>query len=297
MSPASSAAPNVREWPWWRVVLLSFGLLVLLLVGIVLTLTIGDQVSTVSPLPDRVNDLAGLPLVVAIYAAYARYVIRLPSSSFPIGRPVPAAAFWAAFGLGLPVTVLALLWATGSLTPGGTGVSSSAALGLAGESVAIGLVTAVIEEPVFRGYLYGLLEARWNTAAAIVAPAAVFAVLHQGHADTPAAIASVTATTFLAGVLLAIVVYRTGDVWNAILVHAGWNVVFAGRVVSVHPAGRPPEPGILVFERAAATALVPAGVPVGTGPIVLAVLLLAIAVVGRLEPLPGAGDPPQSSAE
>jgi uncharacterized protein len=81
-----------------------------------------------------------------------------------------------------------------------------------------------VEEWIFRGYMYRALKERWRWWVAALVTAAVFGLMHAANPNfSPAALIN----TFLAGILLAILVERSGSLWSATLVHGVWNFAVA----------------------------------------------------------------------
>ena len=81
-----------------------------------------------------------------------------------------------------------------------------------------------VEEWIFRGYMYRALKERWRWWAAALVTAAVFALMHSANPDFSV---GALINTFLAGLLLAILVERSGSLWSATLVHGVWNFAVA----------------------------------------------------------------------
>jgi membrane protease YdiL (CAAX protease family) len=130
--------------------------------------------------------------------------------------------------LGLPAAWLTLLAVLPAVVPavrlhfagrsgeiaGPAGFLSLAAL-LAGF-----LVQGGVEELVIRGYIYHALRERWRRGTAVLVSSLVFAALHGANPDF-----SLVAllNTFLAGVIFAFLVERSGSLWSATLAHGVWN--------------------------------------------------------------------------
>ena len=89
------------------------------------------------------------------------------------------------------------------------------------------LVQGGVEEWIFRGYIFRALKERWPWWGAALASAAGFALMHAANPNFSAA---ALANTFLAGVLLALLVERSGSLWSAVLAHGVWNFAVASLV-------------------------------------------------------------------
>jgi membrane protease YdiL (CAAX protease family) len=77
-----------------------------------------------------------------------------------------------------------------------------------------------VEEWMFRGYMYRALKERWRWWVAALVTSAGFGLMHLANPDFSAA---ALLNTFLAGMLLALLVERSGSLWSATLAHGVWN--------------------------------------------------------------------------
>jgi uncharacterized protein len=82
------------------------------------------------------------------------------------------------------------------------------------------LVQGGLEEWIVRGYVYHALRERWSAPAVAVATSLLFAAM---HAANPGFTALAFANTFLAGMVLAALVERSGSLWPAAIAHGVWN--------------------------------------------------------------------------
>lgn len=90
--------------------------------------------------------------------------------------------------------------------------------------LALVFVQATAEELIFRGYLLQQLALRSrNPLVWAVIPSVLFGALHWANAPTAEQAAYYVAATFLIGLALAALVWRTGSLWAAIGVHVGFN--------------------------------------------------------------------------
>src|SRR6185436_4339378 len=76
----------------------------------------------------------------------------------------------------------------------------------------------------FRGYMLRALEERWHCRVAALVTSAGFALM---HANNPNVSAAALINTFLAGLVLALLVERSGSLWSATLAHGVWNFAVA----------------------------------------------------------------------
>lgn len=266
-------------------VLLAVGAIASVLLVIVLLTTVADASAPYSPLPDAIHDaVVGVSTALVVYGAFARFALRRPAEQCRLRRPTKETLRWAAFGLLLPGGVLGLHLAVQDATRVSTVVDPELIAEYVVASVAAGVLAGVVEEIAFRGYLLTLVEERWGPRIAVVATSSVFALLHQGHAGSSTGAVLVLGTTFLAGVLLSQVTLRTGNVWNAVAVHAGWNGVLSAEIVAMAPPGSSPGPAIVAYGIERGGVLLTGGdATVGAAPLTMAALLATVSVLARLE--------------
>ena len=82
------------------------------------------------------------------------------------------------------------------------------------------LFGVVAEELMFRGYGFQIMVRRFGVWATLLPMGVLFAAAHSGNMN----VSSLgLANTFLWGVALGWCVLRSGDLWLAIGIHAGWN--------------------------------------------------------------------------
>lgn len=240
---------------------------------------------SLGPLPTAALSaaLAGL----GSWAAYTFYVRRFES------RPVtelrgPHASRELGVGLVLGLAVftatIGTLMAVGAYRVTGFGTISALAMPLL-----LSIGAGVLEEIVFRGVVFRLVEEWGGSWAGLIVSSALFGL---GHAMNPNATAiGVTAIVLEAGVLLAAAFMLTRRLWLPIGIHIGWNVAEGG-IFGVRVSGVPAN-GLLNGELNGPTWL--AGGEFGPEASLVAVLLgvalggvlLAMAVRrGRLVPRP-----------
>ena len=100
-------------------------------------------------------------------------------------------------------------------------------------------LNAPVEELVYRGYAQGGLAARWPAAAAIVVPAAIFAVQHVFYAATPDAVVVYLVAFFVWGLGSALIVRRQRRLMPIIVAHVLVNLMTSAPALVV--AFLPPE--------------------------------------------------------
>jgi len=165
--------------------------------------------------------LAGFAVAALVLVAYRFLVRRLEHEEPPLSRFRPLA--WQGLGLGVGVfsVVIGVIAIFGGYRIAGWGSF--------GDMVAtFGMMTgiAVLEEVLFRGVVFRLLE-RWaGTVVALVVSGALFGALHllNPHATIWGALAIAAE----AGLMLGAAYALTRSLWLPIGLHLGWNFAESG---------------------------------------------------------------------
>lgn len=99
----------------------------------------------------------------------------------------------------------------------------------------IGIAAGTVEEAVFRGVIMKALEMRWNKAAAVIVPSAVFGAAHalNGRLSVISFIQLLIAGSIV-GVLFSLVTYESGNIWSAAFMHGIWNICMAGCILNIY---------------------------------------------------------------
>lgn len=148
--------------------------------------------------------------------------------------PFRLSPFWAALAVIMPVMVVVL-----SIIAGGhweiaplSNEMKGAALGWA--VCYVGLATGFVEEAIFRGFLLATLEQRMGRAFAIIVPSVLFGVVHvMGRPMDVGSFVQMVLAVSLVGILLSLMTLETGNIWNAVLIHAVWNMIIIGDVIAI----------------------------------------------------------------
>ncbi len=177
------------------------------------------------------STLVACGLGIAAYAAYVRRIERRPVAELALpgaGRELGSGVVLGASLFALTIGTLALL---GCYRADGRHDLSIVAIPLV---AAIG--TACIEEIVFRGIVFRIVEGALGTWIALILSSAIFGLLHlvNPHATLQGAVAIV----FEAGVMLAAAYVLTRRLWLPMGIHAGWNFTQGG-IFGVSVSGQP----------------------------------------------------------
>ena len=125
--------------------------------------------------------------------------------------------FWGIAALSI---VMGVLWLTGAYQVESFALAGSAIWRFAALWAVMFLIVGLLEEYMFRGYLqYTLASGIGFWPAAIVLSGLFFAA----HLGNPGETAFGLADVFVAGMFLAFTLYRTGDLWFAVGMHAAWD--------------------------------------------------------------------------
>ena len=161
------------------------------------------------------------------------------------------------------------------------------------------LPRAAVEEIAMRGYVLQAVRRSWGTGAGVAVSTLAFVVLHLGNpglAENPLALIGLA----LAGLYLASAYLITGDLWLAIFLHTGWNLM-EGPIFGTPVSGHAPP--ISVFLTRAWGAEIWTGGSFGpeAGLLLCGLMLVHIAALWALRPVigrtPPAPEPPQMDAD
>lgn len=171
---------------------------------------------------DVVPTLRRISMIVAFVAGYWVFVrlVEKRAATELAFRPVTIALSGLAGSLSIAVP-MAALYAVGVFSVTGMGDQD----GLAGIALVI-LAAALLEEIIFRGVIFGIIERHFGLWAALIAPSILFSALHLFN-DNWAGWFGFTSGVLL-GVMWSLVYVLTRNLWAAAANHAVWNfTIFA----------------------------------------------------------------------
>jgi uncharacterized protein len=182
----------------------------------VLAVVFGLQRLIRGRVPDTPGLIALTTAALASYIAGVRWIERREPSEWMVRAGPREFAAGLVLGLGLFSTVMLVLVMFGVYRPSGLG--SFAPLG---RGLLVALPSAVLEEIVFRGFLFRLSAKLLGIWGALALTSALFGA---AHAFNPGAtVASSLAVGLEAGVLLGAAYVLTLRLWLPIGLHLGWN--------------------------------------------------------------------------
>lgn len=222
------AEPSESKWQRWRenaAVRLGAQLAVAIVVGLTLTLGLDAVGKGLFGDAQPTGFRLAMRLTVAAAIAAGAFAVRwiFERRAQPVVVRQGAFEFFGGFlvGTALFSSTVALVALAGSVSiqKGGGLVALVYALGFS-------LAASIVEEVIFRGVLFRILNESWGTVLAIVATALFFGGAHALNDN--ATMASNLAIALEAGVLLAAIYLLTERLWMVVGVHAAWNFTQGG---------------------------------------------------------------------
>lgn len=200
-------------------------------------------------LPEAEGALIGIPVSLLLYLSVSK-ILGIPNNAVFIRKPDRSNVRWVCYGITLVAGVVtgAIVFLPGTLRVdvGGLRFLSTVLL----SAVLLGLLAAITEELVFRGYVLSFVGHHWGWTKAIILTSLLFGLLHNGKVESTAASELYVLIAASAGLLYALVTYYTENIWNAVGLHAIWNTAFHARVLSFEPAKERTDSAIVSYEYA-----------------------------------------------
>ena len=183
---------------------------------IAIALMIGLAVATRGRVSNRSASMLGAATIAIYYLAALRWIERRQAPELESRGRTKEFGAGLTLGIGLFSSVMAVLWAIGVYRFSGRGTFTEL-----GSGALFALTAAVLEEIIFRAYLFRLLSAATGTWMAVLLTSALFGAAHA--ANPGATLFSSFAIAVEAGVILAGAYAMTGRLWMPIGLHLGWN--------------------------------------------------------------------------
>jgi len=205
--------------------------------AIAIGLMIALQVLAHGHLSNRILNLLAVAIMATAYLAGTRLIERYRLTEFDDTGGFREFAGGLILGFCLFSATMLLLWALSVYHPNGWGSTS----GL-GAGIVAALSAGIIEEIMFRGFLFRLIAGVAGTWWALLITSALFGA---AHAFNPGAtIVSSIAIAVEAGVLLGAAYALTRRLWFPIGLHAAWNFT-EGNVYGMSVSGTGAPKGFL----------------------------------------------------
>jgi len=236
VEPQPAAAGPLAGWVWLPRIAAFIGIFLVALYAVFqLLLVIGAPEPTSADASQLLNAWNVFGMVVAAGVASAAAQVKLSRRPFvDLGLPggtkgLTELLLGVCLGIAIlgAVVLVFIVFGWLSWTADGTqGSAFVAATSLAG----ILLGAAFVEELLFRGYPFQVLERRFGGIVALATTSLAFSA---AHGLNPNAAPLPLINIGLAGVLLGVAYWRTRSLWFATGVHMGWNWVMAVSELSV----------------------------------------------------------------
>jgi len=168
-----------------------------------------------------------LALCIALIGAFlgywllARFIEWRPMSDLTLR----GAGTELALGVGLGVGLLSIVMGIIALT-GGYHITAVNAPGVMLAPFAFGVLAGVVEEIVFRGVLFRIVEESLGTWVSTLISALIFGLLHAGNPN--ASMISCLSIAIFAGPLMAWAYIATRRLWICFGIHFAWNFALGG---------------------------------------------------------------------
>jgi len=188
-------------------------------------------------LPSTIAAVAMIALAMAIYFGFARWVERREVSELSLPGMAKEMGIGLLVGSGLYTGCMLILWVMGIYRMDGLNPVSFLV-----PAIASALSSGFLEELLFRGALFRIVEEWLGSWISIIVSSVVFGLVHLANPD-----ATLTGAIFIsveAGLLLAAAYMVTRRLWMSIGFHVSWNytqsAIFGGIV-----SGGIAEPGLI----------------------------------------------------
>ncbi|MBO8175874.1 CPBP family intramembrane glutamic endopeptidase [Aeribacillus pallidus] len=222
---------------WRRIVIHSLMLIIIFLVSAIMVnpLTDGIKNDTIRVV---VKEFIRIGFTIGMFWLYARMLLKKSSAYFRIHKPFKTSIIWVFVGLAMPLTVIVFYVLTQFVVfEKQEQLSLETALSIIIGAIITAFSAGVIEELLFRGYLFKLIEDKWNVVSAVCVTAIVFSALHLLTVSglQLVDVCLVLIAVSLVGIMLSLIVYKTGNVWNSVVVHIIWNFFMNPKMVQFAP--------------------------------------------------------------
>jgi membrane protease YdiL (CAAX protease family) len=175
--------------------------------------------------------LGGALLGLAGYVFYVRRVELRPVAELSLPRAGRELAAGTALGTALFGTTIGVLTMAGAFRFTGLGPASAMLVPLC-----LAVFSGVLEELMFRGIVFRLIERSWGTWVALACSSILFGLVHLSNPHPT--LTGAVSIIFEAGILLAAAYVLTRRLWLAMGLHAAWNFTQGG-IFSIPVSGNP----------------------------------------------------------
>lgn len=182
-----------------------------------------------------VSELFRIPLTLLFFWWYTQRIVKVKLTGKVFNPATFKPLFWTGLGLILPVAMVAIFWLSGNLLD-----FEYRLMDFKGElitqglmvSLATALAAGILEEVLFRGFLFEILHLKYGLGISALVPSLVFATLHLGPAKNGLDVIQILMAGTLVSLLFLTIYRRTGSIWNAAMVHVVWNFLVLNKSVA-----------------------------------------------------------------
>jgi uncharacterized protein len=174
-----------------------------------------------NPILSLLFGVAAAAIALTVYAAAVRFLEQRPASELDAADAASGLCRGTLIGLGLLAATLALIALFGGYGTEG-GVSVGGAFTVLGMMAGV----AVVEEILFRGIVFRLVEELTGTRTALAISGVLFGALHL--VNSGATVWGALAIAMEAGLMLGAAYAATRTLWLPIGLHLGWNFALSG---------------------------------------------------------------------
>jgi membrane protease YdiL (CAAX protease family)/GNAT superfamily N-acetyltransferase len=158
---------------------------------------------------------------LAGYALFTKYIEQRRAEELATARLGRELLAGLALGAGLFCAVIGVLALGGHYRFLGHGPPTALLL-----SLGLAIYSGIVEELLFRGLVFRLIERSWGTWIALACSAIPFGIIHM--VNPHATVAGAVAIIFEAGILLGAAYLYTRRLWLPMGLHAAWNFTQSG---------------------------------------------------------------------
>jgi membrane protease YdiL (CAAX protease family) len=175
---------------------------------------------------ELVSSVFQIGLTLFLFSLYCKKVLHVSPKDFRLRKP-QSMKLWLVCAVALPLALTGffVFFTEGSFVI--SEISTELKVHLIISGIVYGSIrAAIVEEVIFRGFMMPILEARWGKLVAIFTPSFLFAIIHipfmnpTGFMDILMLIIAGTSV----GVMFSLIVYQSGSLIPAIIVHALYNI-------------------------------------------------------------------------
>lgn len=218
---------------WGKVVFHGLVMVILFLAAAIIVNPLTDWIDN-HLLRVFIKELMRIGLTLGMLWLYSLKIFKKTGAYFRIQTLAKTNKLWVLIGLAMPLTVIAfyLLAKLATFEQQGQIPFSNGLVIILGSFIAA-CSAGVIEEFLFRGYLFKLIEDKWNMITAVAVTSILFGALHLITVNNLHLIDSclVLIGGISVGIMFSLIVYKTGNVWNSVVVHMIWNFIMNSNVV------------------------------------------------------------------